>query len=190
VPFGGATSSAAHTQTPQTLEMGIHPNDEAPRSASPYKHLQSQPTVQSVPLPHELQTLQGWEWAESDSSSPQVEGEGDGWQHGDLKGVSHSSVYTLFDIITLSEGLDINRHGQNRRQSNYLPTRQDRASVPSPNCYLPDTDDDVSMMANDEENDNFSERFFDADCENDNGPQSLKTASGILLSVFAYRYFD
>src|ERR1700730_5488720 len=80
--------------------MGIHSNDEAPQSASPYQYLQNQPTVQSVPLPQESQTLQDREWTKSDSSSPQVEGEGDGWQPGDLKGVSHSSVYTLFDKTT------------------------------------------------------------------------------------------
>ncbi|KAI0288281.1 hypothetical protein BC826DRAFT_1107873 [Russula brevipes] len=218
VRFGGAIS-AAHTQTSPTVKMEIHSNDEAPQSASPYQHLQSQPTVQYVPLPQESQPLQDREWTESDSSSPQVEGEGDGWQPGDLKGVPHS-VYTLFDKTTLqvtedtptltsetltppsptetisdvtagvSEGLDINRHWQNRWQSNYLSTRQDRASVPSPNCYLPDTDDDVSMIANDEEYDNFSERFVDADCGDDNGPNSLKTASGILLLVFAHRYLN
>ncbi|KAI0290755.1 hypothetical protein BC826DRAFT_1106244 [Russula brevipes] len=189
-------------------------------AAEPRRHQLEprQPTVQSAPLPQELQTLQDMEWTKSDYSSPHVGGEDDGWQPGDLKGVPHSSVYTLFDKTNLQvnedtptltpgtltppsptetimdvaagEGLEINRDRQNRRQSNYLRIRQDRASVPSPNRYLQDTDDDVSVISNDEENDNFSERFFDADCEDDNGPRSLKTASGILLSVFADRHLD
>jgi hypothetical protein len=98
-----------------------------------------------------------------------------------------SPTETIPDVAAgVSEGFDLNR---NRQQSNYLRVRQEGANVPSPNCYLSDTDSDASM-ANDEGNDNFSEQFFDVDCENHNGPRSLKTASGILLSMFVTHTLD
>ncbi|KAI0290758.1 hypothetical protein BC826DRAFT_522739 [Russula brevipes] len=177
-----------------------------------------QPTVQSVPPPQKLQTLhpQDREWTKSGSLPSQIQGEGDGWQPRDLKGVPHSSGCTLFDSATpqviedtpaltfeamtpppptetipdvvagASEGFDINRHRQNRQQSNYLRTRQDGASVPPPNRYPPDTNDDISITS-DEENDNFSERFFDVDRENYNGPCSLKTISKRSFSTWSFR---
>ncbi|KAI0282699.1 hypothetical protein BC826DRAFT_265468 [Russula brevipes] len=185
------TSMIAASASPEVQHVAAEPR----RHQLEPRHL----TVQSVPLPQELQTLQGMEWTKSDYSSPHVEGEGDGWQPGDLKDTPTltpgtltppSPTETIMDVAAgVSDGLEINRDRQDRRQSNYLRIRQDslRASVPSPNCYLQDTDDDVSVISNDEENDNFSERFFDADCEDDNGPRSLKTISKRSFSTWSIR---
>jgi len=185
---------------PNTSMIAAFASPEVQRvAAEPRRHQLEprQPTVQSVPLPQELQTLQDMGWTKSDYSSPHVEGEGDGWQPGDLMDTPTltpgtltppSPTETIMDVAAgVSEGLEINRDRQNRRQSNYLRIRQDRASVPSPNRYLQDTDDDVSVISNDEENDNFSERFFDADCGDDNGPRSLKTISKRSFSTWSIR---
>jgi len=185
---------------PNTSMIAASASPEAQRvAAGPGRHQLEprQPTVQSVPLPQELQTLHDMEWTKSDYSSPHVGGEDDGWQPGDLKDTPTltpgtltppSPTETIMDVAAgVSEGLKINRHRQNRRQSNYLRIRQDRASIPSPNFYLQDTDDDVSVISNDEENDNFSERFFDADCGDDNGPRSLKTISKRSFSTWSIR---
>ncbi|KAI0282401.1 hypothetical protein BC826DRAFT_1065123 [Russula brevipes] len=173
---------------------------------SPYRvqHVEGEPRrhrleprrsmVQSAPPPQKLQTPQDREWIKSDSSSLQLQSGGDGWQPKDLQGVPHcsrsetptppSSTETILDVAAgVSEGFDIH---QNRQQSNYLRIRRDGASVPSHDCYHPDTDDNASMTY-DKVNDNYSEQFSDVASETDNGPCSLKTISKRSFSTFSSR---